>query len=331
MKKRIPQMWANGIGQDITTIFKGVGEILARLSEPLMRYSTVYLALATALPIIHYDPLYNGCIGIVVSTPEFVLVGALAIAENAVKSGNKKWGVILFLVCALLSIIMIATLVDIFIWSFPDIALKILNFSRCLTAVGFSIVLSKLGQVQEEEPLNVQSGSNLMQIEQQVNQLSEQMNLLVQQVQGMFNVQRQEVQSLVQSFVAEQRVNTEPSLNFDVLASEADSLRLNQESEPIEPIPLNPISEPVPMVQQVQAEPTKVQLVKKVHLEPASIEPKQVQEEEPVNIRVKRFVHEQVQSTGQVPKLDEIMNVCKCSKGSASQGRKEYQSALSVV
>lgn len=315
--KRIPQSWANGIGQDITTIFKGIGEILARLSEPLMRYSTVYLALATALPLIRYAPIYNACIGIVVSTPEFVLIGALAIAENAVKAGNKKWGVVLFLVCALLAVIMIATLVDIFIYPFPDIALKILNFSRCLTAVGFSIVLSKLAEVQEEGPVNVQSGSNLAPIEQQVNALTEQMNQLVSQVQQMFNVQRQEVQSLIQSFVAEQRVNTEPSLNFDVLTSEAGSVQLNRESEPLEPVPTNPISEPLSVVQQVQAEPPKVQPVNKV------------QEEEPVNVRVKRFIHGQVQSSGQVPKLEEIMNACKCSKGSASQGRKEYASAIS--
>src|SRR5437667_8568632 len=313
--KRIPQTWASGIGQDITTAFKGVGEVLARLAEPLMRYATVYLALATALPIIHYEPVYNACIGIVVSTPEFVLIGALAIAENAVKSDNKRWGKALFWVCGLLAAIMIATFIDIFIWSFPDIALRILNFSRCLTAVGFSIVLSKLAEVQKDEPQNVQSpGSNLVQIEQQVNHLAEQMNLLVGQVQQMFNVQRQEVQSLVQSFVSEQRVNTEPSLNLDEPALNGCSVRLNQESEPIEPIQVNLGSKPLHVAQQVQAEPPQ-----NATFNLAS---------EPVQVRVKRFIHEQVQSTGQVPKLDEIMNTCGCSKGSASQGRKEYTSVI---
>jgi hypothetical protein len=310
--KRIPQAWAGGIGQDITTAFKGVAELLTRIAEPIMRYATVYLAIATALPALRYEPLYYVAMIIVIASPEFILVGALSIAEAGFKQGRKGWSVALFVVCGLLAIIMTATFMEVFkILIFNDYAHHILNFSRCMIAAGFSIVLPKLDGV---SPANVQSiGSNLVQIEQQVNALSDQMNLLIGQVQQMFNVQRQEVQSLVQSFVNEQRVNTEPSLNLDELASEDSSAQLNQKNESIEPGQIEP-------VQKVQAEPQKMnrKKVKSPQTEPVKFK------NEPVQIRARRFIFEEVQRTGSVPKLEEIMNACSCSKGSASGVRREF-------
>ena len=131
----------------ITDKSKGVNELLAALGEPLMRYATIYLALATGITYIKWLPAYTACQGIVISVPEFVILGALGVAEGACKEEhNKKWGIMLYGICALLAAIMIATFVDIFIYQFPDIAIKSLNFSRCIVAVGFSIVLGKLDQ-----------------------------------------------------------------------------------------------------------------------------------------------------------------------------------------
>lgn len=131
----------------ITDKSKGVNELLAALGEPLMRYATIYLALATGIPYIKFAPAYTACQGIVISVPEFVILGALGVAEGACKEEhNKKWGIALYGICALLALIMVATFVDIFIYQFPDIAVKSLNFARCIVAVGFSITLGKLDQ-----------------------------------------------------------------------------------------------------------------------------------------------------------------------------------------
>ena len=139
----------------ITDKSKGVNELLAAAGEPLMRYATIYLALATGIPYIKFMPAYTACQGIVISVPEFVILGALGVAEGAASEAhNKKWGIALYGICALLAAIMIATFVDIFIWQFPDIAVKSLNFARCIVAVGFSIVLGKLDQ---DEPQSDQS------------------------------------------------------------------------------------------------------------------------------------------------------------------------------
>ena len=68
----------------------------------------------------------------------------MTIAENAIAEGRKKWGYVLFTICVLLALIMIATFVDIFIVTFSDIAIHFLNFSRCIVALGFSLALGKL-------------------------------------------------------------------------------------------------------------------------------------------------------------------------------------------
>lgn len=135
--------WARAIGAKITDISKGTSEILARLAEPFMRYATIYLALATGIAVLKWEPLYQGAQGIVIAAPEFVLLGALTVAERAIK-GKNFYGYLLALICLALFGIMVATFVDIFIVHFDEMAIKLLNFSRCIVAVGFSIVLGKL-------------------------------------------------------------------------------------------------------------------------------------------------------------------------------------------
>ncbi len=146
------QRWFRRARIWITDKSRGVNEVLAAAGEPLMRYATIYLALATGISYIKYMPLYTACQGIVISVPEFVILGALGVAETSCKEEHsRKWGIMLYGICALLALIMVATFVDIFIYQFPDIAIKSLNFSRCIVAVGFSIVLGKLDQDKGDE------------------------------------------------------------------------------------------------------------------------------------------------------------------------------------
>jgi hypothetical protein len=145
------ERWSTRVRKHITAVSKGVSEILAALSEPFMRYSTIYLALATSIPVVKWMPLYTLCQGIVIAAPEFVLLGALSIAEQACKGSQKTWGVLLYMVSILLACIMIATFVDIFIVTFSPLAVQCLNFARCLVAVGFSVVLGKLEKGDDED------------------------------------------------------------------------------------------------------------------------------------------------------------------------------------
>jgi hypothetical protein len=144
--------WATIARRKISSFSKGLSEILAGAGEPLMRYAAIYLALATGVSVIKWMPLYNFAQGLVIATPEFVLLGALSVAEIACESDrDRKWGRLLYWICALLALIMIATFVDIFIYQFPDVAIKGLNFARCLVAVGFSVVLGKLEDDEQEQ------------------------------------------------------------------------------------------------------------------------------------------------------------------------------------
>lgn len=143
----------------ITAFSKGLSEVLAGIAEPGMRYATIYMALATGIPAINYGPLFSFCEGIVIALPEFVLIGAFGIAENAYREGKKVWAIALFIVCFLLAGIVLLTFIDIFIVQFPEFYLKLLNFGRCIIAVSFSIILGKLedeGPVQNAASLHVQ-------------------------------------------------------------------------------------------------------------------------------------------------------------------------------
>ncbi len=157
MHETYKKRWSTGTREKITDISKGISEILAGLAEPLMRYSTIYLALATSIKVIYYAPAYNATEAIVIAAPEFVLLGAFTIAETSIAGGQKKWGYILLTICLLLAAIMIATFVDIFIITFNDLEIHILNFSRCLVALGFSVALGKLEQPAPAEKSTGQS------------------------------------------------------------------------------------------------------------------------------------------------------------------------------
>ncbi|GHO94805.1 hypothetical protein KSF_048530 [Reticulibacter mediterranei] len=150
-KKQLPL--AVRAGKRITRWSKALSIILAASAEPLMRYTTIYLALATALPVIKVDALYSACQGVVIAAPEFVIIGAFNIADEELKrkDGQRTWGWILRMICLLMSLIMIATFVDIFIVRFDELALKLLNFARCLIAVGFTVTLGKLDRDDEDE------------------------------------------------------------------------------------------------------------------------------------------------------------------------------------
>jgi hypothetical protein len=150
-KKQIP--FSVRAGKRITKWSKALSIILAASAEPLMRYTTIYLALATALPVIKIAALYSACQGVVIAAPEFVIIGAFNIADEELKreGGQRTWGWILRGICLLMSLIMIATFVDIFIVSFDELALKLLNFARCLIAVGFTVTLGKLDRDEEED------------------------------------------------------------------------------------------------------------------------------------------------------------------------------------
>jgi hypothetical protein len=151
------ERWSTKARKRITAISKGVSEVLAGIAEPGMRYATIYMALATGLPAINYGPLFAFCEGLVIALPEFVLIGAFGIAEDAWKEGKKVWAGALLAVCFALALIVILTLIDIFVVKFPDVDIKYLNFGRCLVAVSFSVILGKLDDGKSEEENQQQS------------------------------------------------------------------------------------------------------------------------------------------------------------------------------
>jgi hypothetical protein len=166
MAVTVTRKFSTRVRKRITAISQGLSEILAGVAEPAMRYATIYMALATGLPSINYAPLFGFCEGLVIALPEFVLIGAFSIAENAWKEGGKSqraWAVVLFVACALLALVVGLTFVDIFIVKFSEFDMKLLNFSRCIIAVSFSIILGKLDgskSEDEQQALTVQPVQN---------------------------------------------------------------------------------------------------------------------------------------------------------------------------
>src|SRR5690242_8332881 len=148
--------WARNVGKKISAGSRGLAEVLTRLAEPAMRYSALYLALQMAPPLsfLRWAPAIGVATAVVIAGPEFALLGALNVMEDAIRAEDgslKFWGWILAFICLLLAGIMIVTFADIFkVITLQDGDLNTLSFARCLIAVFFGIVLGKLDQDDDE-------------------------------------------------------------------------------------------------------------------------------------------------------------------------------------
>lgn len=124
----------------ISDFFSWLFALLARLAEPLLMLSTMYVIAETAVPALHSDVLQALAIAIMVTVPEIVLPGSFVIASKARESGSRLAG-LLYAMCWAFVVLMLLTIADVLVFHFIGLLLALLMFIRCGVAVGYSILM----------------------------------------------------------------------------------------------------------------------------------------------------------------------------------------------
>lgn len=181
-----PPSRASVIRREVTNASAGLNEIMAGAGEPLMRFAALYLAIATGLPALNVAPVYSFCQSVLIVVPEFILLGAMDIAGEALKCEEQKlWGRLLYLVCFALAVVMFMTFVSIFVSTFSADQIKYLNFTRCLIAVAFSVLLAKLHKMETaQQQHHVDQAAMVEQLQQQHQGAQERIAELEQEAQS---------------------------------------------------------------------------------------------------------------------------------------------------
>lgn len=114
--------------------------LLARLAEPLLMLSVIYVIVEQAVKPLHSDAIEYLAIAIMVSAPEVMIAGSFKIAAVAKQQGQKL-ATLLYITCWLFILLLLITVADVLIFHLSGIALELLMFFRCAVSVGYSIIM----------------------------------------------------------------------------------------------------------------------------------------------------------------------------------------------
>lgn len=138
----------------VTTFFTWLFRLMARLAEPLMTLSTIYVIVEAGVPSVSVNWLHWLAVGIMISAPEVILPGGFILANELHTQGNKRsW--VLYAMCWIFVVLTAGTLADLFIWHFQGAALSTLMWVRCAAAVGYSVLFRVITYKQEKEVLPI--------------------------------------------------------------------------------------------------------------------------------------------------------------------------------
>ena len=182
----------------ISKFFTWLMEFLARVTEPMATFATIYIIIVAGVPVAMNSHLYILALMLVIGSPELLLVGAFKIASRELTAGNKKaWW--LMASCFVLLLLTAITVGDLFIWHWSPGMVNVLMGFRCLAGISYTFTRGIC--TDHESELNVQPGS-------QVNTLLEQftVNLTTSVLETVNQVREQmlmEVSRVNQSTLAE--------------------------------------------------------------------------------------------------------------------------------
>ncbi len=138
--------------------------LLARMAEPLMFLSVLYVTAETVLPGLFKTPAFLGisstCVIVLNTAPEVILPGCFMQAKTAPE--GQGW---LYRVMGVVFILLTFVTLAGFIWAFPASAISVIMFFRCAAGVLYSLIVRMTPQsfpVSSETPASI--GEETMQI-----------------------------------------------------------------------------------------------------------------------------------------------------------------------
>ncbi len=122
--------------------------LLARLAEPLLMLSVIYVIVEQAVKPLHSMAIEYLAIAIMVSAPEVMIAGSFKIASVARQQGQKL-ATLLYITCWLFIALLLLTVADVLIFHLSGTALELLMFFRCAVSVGYSIIMRVMPHQEE--------------------------------------------------------------------------------------------------------------------------------------------------------------------------------------
>lgn len=184
----------------VTTFFTWLFRLMARLAEPLMTLSTIYVIVEAGVPSVSVNWLHWLAVGIMISAPEVILPGGFILANELHTQGNKRsW--VLYAMCWIFVVLTAGTLADLFIWHFQGAALSTLMWVRCAAAVGYSVLFRVITYKQEKEVLPITDVLERFQaFTESLNGLSEKVNEVRAETENRVNDLTQKVHESQRAF-----------------------------------------------------------------------------------------------------------------------------------
>lgn len=115
-------------------------KLLAILSEPFMLIATIYIVIESGIPAFANPTVHFLAIAVMLSAPEIILPGAFVKARDAARDGERMARV-LYIICWLFVLLTSLTVINLTVWHFSGLPLNCLNCTRCLVAIGYSILM----------------------------------------------------------------------------------------------------------------------------------------------------------------------------------------------
>lgn len=179
----------------ITNFGDWLEEFSARVVEKLALFSAIYLIVEVGVPAISFQGVHETAMGIILASPELIMVGAFKMATREIKSGNKKaWGL---MVCVFLLLILTTiTVLELMVWHWSQSDVNKLLAIRFLASIAYTFChgILKENRYQHEhalpagnlaqaladltERLDTELSSLRTQTKQQVDTLSQQLDTL---------------------------------------------------------------------------------------------------------------------------------------------------------
>lgn len=113
-------------------------EALARVVEYLATFATIYLILEVGITALQsYTVAHNIALGIILSSPELVMIGAYGMATRELEQGNKAGWALLVSVGVLL-LLTFLTVFDLMVWHFDESGVNMLMAFRFVASIMYA-------------------------------------------------------------------------------------------------------------------------------------------------------------------------------------------------
>ncbi len=141
----------------ITNVGDWLEEFLARVVEKLALFSAIYLIVEVGVPAISFQSIHETAMGIILASPELIMVGAFKMATREIKAGKQQaWG--LMLCVFLLLILTTLTVLELMVWHWSQDNVNKLLAIRFLASIAYTFchgILKESRYEREQQPAPV--------------------------------------------------------------------------------------------------------------------------------------------------------------------------------